>query len=664
MVSNGTPGSRVNELSWTIGGAQGSGVDSSATVFSRAIAYGGLSVYGKREYYSNIKGEHSYFVVRACERPIRSHIDRLHLLATFDEETIFRHAREVVDDGAIVYDPGQAKAKIADVPTLDRPIVEDLTTHLVSRGLGFTVEDMLKSVRDRGVNLVPVPYTDLLTQVANENKIDQLSKIARMVNMFAVAASFGLLDYEYEMMARALRSVFRAKASVAEMNVKGALKAYDYVRGKYPEFSYRLKPVPFPEGERRVLLTGAQAIGLGKVLGGMRFQTYYPITPASDESEYIEANQVIDVEGRVAADPPEGEARMLDKESVVVIQTEDEIAAITMAIGAALTGARSATCTSGPGFCLMMEGIGWAGINEVPVVITLYQRAGPSTGMPTRHEQGDLRFALHAGHGDVPRIIVASGDFEEGFYDAVRAFNYAERYQMPVIHLVDKAIANSTMTMPILDPAQVRIDRGLLVDGNGGGGGEYRRFAFTEDGVSPRAVVGQSGTIFWNTGDEHDERGHITEDPRLRNLMMEKRFRKLELADREIPEADKVHWFGDPDAKLVLVSWGSTKGAILDAMDRLAADGIRAGFLQVRLMSPFPADLVARRLGKAKTLVNIEMNFGAQFAGVLREKTGIVPTHHVLKYNGRPMSSDEVYEAVRAIAKKTAAKKQVLTRGA
>lgn len=658
------PEPRVNELSWTIGGAQGSGVDSSATVFSRAIAYGGLSVYGKREYYSNIKGEHSYFVVRACERPIRSHIDRLHLLATFDEETVFRHAREVVDDGAIVYDPSQAKAKIADVPTLDRPIAEDLTTYLVSRGLGLTMEDLLKSARDRGVNLVAVPYADLLTEVANENKIDQLSKIGRMVNMFAVAASFGLLDYDYEMMARALRSVFRAKASVAEMNVKGARKAYEHVRGKYPEFSYRLKPVPFPEGERRVLLTGAQAIGLGKVLGGMRLQTYYPITPASDESEYIEANQVIDVEGTVPADPPAGEAELLGKQSVVVMQTEDEIAAVTMAIGAALAGTRAATCTSGPGFCLMMEGIGWAGINEVPLVITLYQRAGPSTGMPTRHEQGDLRFALHAGHGDVPRIVLASGDFEEGFYDAVRAFNYAERYQMPVIHLVDKAIANSTMTMPILDPARVRIDRGLLLNGNGGTSGEYHRFAFTEDGVSPRVPVGHPGAIFWNTGDEHDERGHITEDPKLRNLMMEKRFRKLELADREIPEEDKLHWFGDPDAKLVIVSWGSTKGAILDAMDRLAADGIKVGFLEVRLMSPFPTEAVARRLAKATKLVNIEMNFAAQFAGVLREKTGIAATHHVLKYNGRPMSSDEVYEAVRAVAKRKAARRQVLTRGA
>jgi len=659
MRDEDAPGLRVNDLSWTIGGAQGSGVDSSATVFSRAVAHGGLSVYGKREYYSNIKGEHSYFQVRVNAAPIRSHVDRLHLLATFDQETVFRHARSVVDNGAIVYDSSQVKTRIADVPTLDPPIAQDLTTYLVARGLGFTLDDMLRSARDRGVNLVPVPYTEMLTQVANENSIDQLSKIARMVNMFAVAASFGLLDFDYEFMARGLRTVFRSKASVAEMNVKGARKAYEAVRGKYPEFPYRLAPRPFPEGETRVLLTGAQAIGLGKVLGGMRFQTYYPITPASDESEYIEANQVLDLNGSSGVGSP-GDG----KGSVVVMQTEDEIAAITMAVGAALAGARSATCTSGPGFCLMMEGIGWAGINEVPVVITLYQRAGPSTGMPTRHEQGDLRFALHAGHGDVPRIVLASGDFEDSFYDAVRAFNYAERYQMPVIHIVDKAIANSTMTMPIPDPAAVRIHRGLMANGDGGTKDAYRRFAVTDSGVSPRAVVGQPGTIFWNTGDEHDERGHITEDPRLRNVMMEKRFRKLDLADREIPESDKVHWFGDPKADVVLVSWGSTKGAILDAMDRLAAEGTRVGFLEVRLMSPFPAAPVVRRLAGARTLVDVEMNFAAQFAGLLREKTGLAPSYFVLKYNGRPMSSDEVHDAIRDIARGTAPHRQVLSHGA
>ncbi|HEY5539521.1 MAG TPA: 2-oxoacid:ferredoxin oxidoreductase subunit alpha [Thermoplasmata archaeon] len=652
---------KVNDLAWIIGGAQGSGVDSSATAFARACAYGGLHVYGKREYYSNIMGEHSYFQVRVCGRPIRSHVDTLNLLATFDAETIFRHVPHVVDDGAIVYDPGLAKVRLGDVPTIEARLEQDLTTYLVARGLGFTVEDLLKSAEDRGVSLVPIPYAQLLTEVADENHIDQLSKISRMVNMFAVAGSFSLLGFDYDFMTKALRDVFRGKAAVAEMNVKGARKAYDHVAGAHPAFPYRLKPIGF-NGERRALMTGAQAIGLGKVLGGMRFQTYYPITPASDESEYIEENQVLDL--REASDPEMEDAKAVGEAgSVLVMQTEDEIAAVTMAIGAALTGARSATCTSGPGFCLMMEGIGWAGINEVPLVITLYQRAGPSTGMPTRHEQGDLRFALHAGHGDVPRIVLASGDFQEGFYDGTRAFNYAERYQTPVIHLVDKALANSNGTMPIFDPDRARLDRGEIVTNGWQGRGPYKRFALTESGISPRAFVGHPGTMFWNTGDEHDELGHITEDPVVRNLMMEKRFKKLELADREIPESDKVNFFGDRTADVMVVSWGSTKGAILDAMDVLEKERVRLGFLQIRLINPFPVEPVMRTLARAKSIVNVEMNFAAQMAGLIREKTGIEPTHQVLKYNGRPMSSTELVGALRAIAKGTTPKRQVLTHG-
>jgi len=652
---------KVNELAWIIGGAQGSGVDSSATAFARACAYGGLHVYGKREYYSNIMGEHSYFQVRVCGSPIRSHVDATNLLATFDAETIFRHTWHVVDDGAIIYDTNLTKTKLSDVPTIEARLRQDLTTYLMARGLGSTIEDMLKTAADRGATLVPIPYSQLLAAVANENNVDQLSKIARMVNMFAVAGSFGLLGYDYEMLAKALRAVFRGKAAVAEMNVKGAKKAYDAVKDAYPAFPYRLESTGF-NGDRRVLMTGAEAVGLGKVLGGMRFQTYYPITPASDESEYVEENQIVDV--REPSEPELEDATAAGETgSVLVMQTEDEIAAITMAVGAALAGARSATATSGPGFCLMMEGIGWAGINEVPVVITLYQRAGPSTGMPTRHEQGDLRFALHAGHGDVPRIILASGDFEEGFYDGIRAFNYAERYQMPVIHLVDKALANSNGTMPIFDPDRVRVDRGELITDGWQGHDPYKRFALTESGISPRAFVGHPGTMFWNTGDEHDEKGHITEDPVVRNLMMEKRFKKLELADREISESEKINFFGDRTAEVIVVSWGSTKGAILDAMDALEKEKIRLGFLQIRLINPFPVEPVMRHLARAKAIVNVEMNFSAQMGGLIREMTGIEPTHRILKYNGRPMSSTELIAALRAVAKGKASKRQVLTVG-
>ena len=653
---------QVNDLSWLIGGPQGSGVDSSANVFARACAAGGLHVFGKREFYSNIMGEHSYFALRAHTNLVRSHIDSVNVLATFEAETLFRHARAITDDGAIIYDPSLGKTRLSDIPTIEKRLRAELQTYLISHGVGETLDDMLAASKRRGVALVPIPFKDLLEQIADEFQIDQLSKITRVVNMLAVGASFGILGFDFAMMRASLEDVFRAKAKVVSMNAAGAQKAYDLARSLVPEFRYRLERVP--RKEPRLFLTGSQATALGKLYGGMRFQTYYPITPASDESEFLEENEILDLDGHGLV--PEAETPKDKAASMLVVQTEDEIAAVTMATGAALTGARSATATSGPGFSLMMEGIGWASINEVPLVITLYQRAGPSTGMPTRHEQGDLRFALHAGHGESPRIVLASGDFEECIRDGFLSFNLAERYQMPVIHLVDKALANSYATIAPPNLSDLRIDRGLVANGNNGYSKDnpYKRFNLENGPVSARALLGQEGTIFWNTGDEHDEMGHITEDPGLRNAMMEKRFAKLDLAAKEIPQDVKLTYFGPKDAGTVIVSWGSTKGALLDALDRLWAEGAKVGYLHVRLMSPFPSAEVLAFLAKARRRIAVEMNFGAQLASVVREHTGVAMTHFILKYNGRPMSNTELYEALRSVGKGKAPKRTVLTRGA
>ncbi len=653
--------SKVNDLSWMIGGPQGSGVDSSANAFARACAHGGLNVFGKREYYSNIKGEHSYFSVRAVSGTVRSHIDETHVLATFDAETTFRHVREVTDDGAIIYDPGLGKTKISDVPTLELRLKSELKTYLIARGLGETLDDLLASAKQRGVTLVPIPYNHMLNQVADEFKVDALSKIARMVNMLAVGASFGILRFDFDTIVKSLDDVFRAKAAVVKMNATAARKAYDLATTLAPDFGYRLERMT--RKEPRLFLSGSQATALGKLYGGLRMQTYYPITPASDESEFLESNEVLDLKM-----PEEADSEFVKEKgaSVLVVQTEDEISSVTMACGAALTGARVATATSGPGFCLMMEGIGYSSINEIPLVITLYQRAGPSTGMPTRHEQGDLRFALHAGHGESPRILLASGDFEEMIRDGVHSLNFAERYQMPVIHLVDKALANNSGTIPVPDLSDLKIDRGALLTQANGYSAEnpYKRFDLGNGPVSARAVIGQHGTLFWNTGDEHDEFGHITEDPGLRNMMMEKREAKLQLAAKEIPDSVKYHYFGLRDAETVIVSWGSTKGAILDALDRFLAEKQSVGFLQLRLLNPFPDEAVMAYLAKAKRRVDVEMNFSGQLGGLIRERTGVDCTHRVVKYNGRPMSSTEVYDAVLRVIHGKAEKRTVLTLGA
>ncbi|HUI86552.1 MAG TPA: 2-oxoacid:ferredoxin oxidoreductase subunit alpha [Nitrososphaerales archaeon] len=654
-----------NDFAWMIGGAQGTGVDTSANVFARAAATGGLFVYGKREYYSNIKGEHSYFQVRLSRTPIHSHVDTVDMLSTFDEETLFRHALEVRKDGAIIYDPDLGTKKLEDVPTLEGPVVKRVRELLVKNGLSTDVNGMLELVRRNGVHIYAVPYLDILKKVGEKHGESSLSSLARMVNVMAVAASFALLSFDQDVVKDAVRRQFRSKPKVAEMNADAIGAAFEYIESKYNgSFGYKLERVKI-EGDR-LYVRGNNVVAMAKQLAGCRFQTYYPITPASDESEYLEAHEVIELDGSAASDNPQvGEVQGLQKSAMAVIQTEDEISAITMAIGGGLAGVRSATSTSGPGFSLMAEGLGWAGMNEVPVVVTLYQRGGPSTGLPTRHEAADLLFAVHAGHGEFPRLVLSSGDHHEAFYDTIRAFNYAERYQTPVIHMIDKALANSDATMEPFDTDRVKIERGLLTKNPAPPeGGEFPRFKFTDSGISPRPPLGTKGGVYWNTGDEHTELGHITEDPEIRDMMMEKRMGKIELADREIPISERVNFFGPEDADVTIVSWGSTKGAILDAMEWLKQDGLKVNFLQIRLILPFPTEYVKGVLQKAKKVVGVESNYSGQLISIVRERTCIPVEQLVVKYNGRPMSSEEVYNAIRLIAKGDAPKKVVLTNGA
>ena len=644
----------TNSLSWVIGGAQGSGVDSAANIFSRACAAGGLHVFGKREYYSNIKGEHSYFTVRVSGRPVHSHVNEINMLVSFDAETVFRHFEDVTTGGAIIYATDVAATSLDETPTVDDYASARIKKTLQKTGLGFTVKDALEHAKRRGVMLFPIPFFQLLQEFAQKANDPALSKLTRMVNVMALSASMAIMGFDSEVLARAIQFIFRAKKKVADLNVSASAHVYNYAKAKFAggNFAYQLKTGPI--GADMIIVQGNQSSALGKMLAGCRFQTYYPITPASDDSEFLEANEILDLNDSGK------------KGSTVVVQTEDEIAALAMAIGSALTGARSATATSGPGFSLMAEALGWAGINEVPVVISLYQRAGPSTGLPTRHEQGDLNFAINAGHGEFPRIVLASGDIEESFYDTIKVFNLADRYQMPVIHLLDKAIANSVTTCKNFDVNKIGIHRGSMVkeitDKDKGAAGNYLRFKLSDDPISPRVVLGTKDAIFWNTGDEHTEEGHISEDPELRVQMMDKRMNKLQVALKEIPDEDKAVAYGGGD--IAIISWGSTKGAILDMMEKLAAEGTKIKFIQVRLMNPFPSELVNSMLKGVKTVIDIEMNYTGQLGSLVRQHIGREVDFKIVKYNGRPISLDEVYNAVKRIMGGDAPRRQVLKSGA
>jgi 2-oxoglutarate ferredoxin oxidoreductase subunit alpha len=658
-----SPSKLNNSLNWLIGGAQGSGVDSAANIYSRACAQGGLYVFGNREYYSNIKGEHSYFTVRVSEKEVRSHVDEINMLVSFDAETLLRHAGAVTENGGIIYDSELVDRKIEEVPTLDDAFRDRLVSLLESNGKPLTVQGILDYASGNRANLFQVPYFQLLEEFSAKAKDQSLSKLSRMINVMSISISIALLGFEFEALRIAIKFVFRSKPKIAEINVSAAEFAYEYARDNYDSsllgFSLTARD-PVPD---MILVQGNQSSALGKLSAGCKFPTYYPITPAADDSEYLEANARIP-----SLDGNEG--------SILVLQTEDEIAAITMAIGGALTGTRSATATSGPGFSLMAEALGWAGMNEVPLVVSLYQRAGPATGLPTRHEQGDLLFAIRAGHGEFPRVVFASGDIEESYYDSIKAFNFAEKFQMPVIHMLDKAIANSVTTCRIFDQNKVHIDRGSFLENisiDSSRIEKYRRFRFTKDNsshdeivpISPRVPLGTENGIFWNTGDEHDEEGHITEDPNIRTIMMRKRMSKLQIALDEIDNEDKAILYGVRDSNaMTVISWGSTKGAILDAMDRLLQEGKMVRFVQIRLLHPFPSERVKALIDGYKPLVDIEMNYSSQLATLISANLNVEMDYLITKYNGRPMSSSEIYDALERINSGNAPRRIILERGA
>lgn len=630
------------------GGPQGAGVDSAANIFGRACGYGGLYVYGKREYHSNIKGLHSYFHLRVSNHETQANVNDVDLLAAFDAETLVRHVSEVVPDGGVIVDEKQVDTNVFNIPTLPSEFKDELRRDLDRKGLGNRISDFLEHARKTGIRVYTVPYMDLLKRVAVKLGEEKLSKVTRMINVLTIGISFSLLKYDRGLVEKAIRATFSDKPKIVDMNIVALGEAYDYAEQTFKQdFPHRLEIAD--TSEERIFISGNQAVAIGKVLGGCRIQTYYPITPAADESEYLEAHEILKTKFGDGA--------------IVVVQTEDEIAAINSASGAAMTGARAATSTSGPGFSLMVEGLSWAGNSEVPVVITYYQRGAPSTGLPTRFGQADMRFVMYAGHGEFPRIVLASGDIKECFYDAAQAFNYAERYQLPVIHLVDKAMANSSQTYKTFDTGEFKIERGDILEETQIKTGIFKRFRITENGVSPRVFLGAKNSVHWHTGDEHDEVGHISEEPLNRDLMMEKRMKKLETADREIPLEEKVSFFGDKNSKNMIVSWGSPKGAIVEALNLLKKEGFSLAFIQIHMLLPFPKEFIINALKSAERIIDIENNYLGQLGGTIKEETGITPQYYILKYNGRPMTTTELYDALKNILLGQASERQVLKYG-
>jgi len=508
------------------------------------------------------------------------------------------------------------KVKLEDVKSME----EEVKTRLKNT----TIEEIVNNLdcRKLGIN-----FKQILSNLTEKYSIPA-TQASRYISAIIVGAIAKILGINEKTLVYALNVRFEGRELLVKTNMHVIKMISESVGGEY---EIKLKK-PKPRHKEYMVVSGNDIVGIAKIIGGVRYQSYYPITPAADESLFLESYERITMENG-------------DEIGVCVLQTEDEIAAISSVIGASLAGARSATTTSGPGFSLMVEALGWAGINETPILITYYQRGAPSTGLPTRGGQADLLFTLSASHGEFPRIVLASGDHMEAFYDTIEALNLAEKYQVPVIHLLDKFLANTIASIPIPNLDEISIDRGKIVNEEG----DYKRFDLNNI-ISPRAHIG-SKAISWYTGDEHNEKGHITEDPLTRRKMYEKRMNKMKLIETETPQKLKYTYL-DEGRDCLLISWGSTKGVCIDTLKTLKnIYGINGSHLNIKMFSPFPSKDISQIISKYEIskVIMVENNYLSQASMSISMHTGIMIENRILKYTGRPIYKDELVKAVRNI---------------
>lgn len=575
------------QLTWKVGGQQGQGLESTDKVFSSALARLGYYLYSYRHFSSRILGGHANNNIRISTKPIRSVADDLDILVALDQESIDLNAKELANGGIVIADAEWQ-------PVL--PVGIDAC-------------------------LLPIPFAAIAQEAGS----------SLFKNMAATGASWAALGLPMTLLCNAIARQFAVKGEAVvqknmEVAVKGAESLLALTGGPLQQF--RLAPA---DGKEKLFLIGNDAIGMGAIAAGCRFMPAYPITPATEIMEYM--------------------TKHLPVFGGTVIQTEDEIAAITMAIGANYGGVRAFTASAGPGLSLMMEGIGLAGMTETPVVIVDTQRGGPSTGLPTKLEQSDVMAMIHGTHGEIPKIVLAPSTIEECFYDTIEAFNLADAYQCPVIVLTDLQLSMGKQTSEKLDFSRISINRGLWMKGAcpeqsacedsvDGEAAPFRRYEMTSDGISPRAIPGMKQGIHHVTGVEHDEYGRASESAMNRSQMMDKRMRKLKHLMTDQPLAVDAP-YDSPD--LLLIGMGSTRGVMDEARRRLEKAGVRTNRITVRQLHPFPVEALRDYLSAAPKVVIIEHNATGQLASLLRLHTGRESgISSLLKYDGTAFYPNEV----------------------
>lgn len=569
---------------------------STGEIFARACMRAGLNVFTYPEYPSLIRGGHNTMQITAAAGPVTAHATKVQILVALNRETLDMHLAEVSSHGVIIFD------------TSDHTFAQFKPS----------------SVKRRDVQLLGLPLETLAKSGGGQ---------VLMRNTVALGASCALLDIPPDHLTGIIRDTFGHKGeNIVKLNVDVLMAGYKAVsaqqRKDCPWFI-----TPITNAPKRVLLTGNDALALGAIQAGCQLFSAYPMTPATS------------ILHTLASHGPEY--------GIVVRHAEDEIGAIHHVIGAAYAGVRAMTATSGGGFALMTEAVGMAAMTEVGIVIINAQRPGPSTGLPTWTEQGDLRQVLHASQGDFPRIVLAPSSHAECFTLVQEAFNLAEAYQTPVIVLTDKYLAEAYGSVPMNAFKALPINRGKLWPAAGAiKSTNFLRYkANAADGVAPRSLPGTPGGLFLANSDEHDEFGYSNEDAANRIAQVERRARKIVTLRKSIM---KPRLIGPAKAPLTVVTWGSSAGPVEAALVILNREyKMKANALIVTMIAPFPIKEVTAEMNASKNTVIVEGNRSGKLAGYIREQTGCTFNQRINRFDGRPFDAEELAKAFAAIIKKS-----------
>jgi 2-oxoglutarate ferredoxin oxidoreductase subunit alpha len=581
-------GAKRPDIQIKMGGPAGFGIKAAGQTLARCFMRGGLRTFDLTEYPSLIRGGHNAYQVRVSPDPIYSHVTPVDILVALNQETLDVHAGELVEGAAVIFDPKTVSTKGVELPAR--------------------------------VCAVPVPFDEIVEKAGG-------AKIMR--NVASLGAVLGLTGYPLSFLTDSLAAQFARKSpEIAEQNV--AVATAGFAAGEAAECTFPFRLTPQPDAPPRILVDGNEAIGLGALAAGLGMYCAYPMTPASTLLHFMAAH---------------------DRDyGVVVKHTEDEIAAMNMVVGAAFGGARAMCATSGGGFSLMVEGFGLAGASESAVVVGLFTRPGPATGLPTWTEQSDLRFALHAAQGEFPRVVLAPGDRTDAFELAWKAFNLADQLQTPVILLGDTYLSDNRESVEVFDTAAVTVDRGKLV--TEGEVTDYLRYRQSDDGVSLRALPGVKGAMQVVNSYEHDEYGYGAqgEVAEVRIAQNEKRMRKLELARTLVPAPA---YFGVPpeQADVSLLVFGTSKQPVRQALAWLESAGVSMALMQVVCLWPFPTDAVTAFLDASRSTMVVEGNYTGQLEGLVRQECLRAVDERLRRYDGRPISPEQVYAKVMEVAR-------------